>query len=66
MDFVTANSADPDEMTHSVAFHLGFPCEIKYPIRVSGLQRLNISYIWVQKLACFLTDRIRYSFYSVK
>ena len=63
MDFVTANSADPDEMTHHVAFHLGFPCAIKYPIRVSGIQRLNISYIWVQKLACFLTDRIRYSFY---
>ena len=33
MDFVIASSADPDEMTHRVAFHLGIPCAIKYPIR---------------------------------
>ena len=33
MDFVKANSADPDAMMHRVAFHLGLPCSIKYPVR---------------------------------
>ena len=54
MDFVIANSADPDEMTHHVAFHLGLPCSMKCPIRgflyTKGIQRFIISYIWVQKL----------------
>ena len=67
IDYVITNSADSDEMTHRVAFHLGLPCSIKYPIRgawyTKGIQRLNISYIWVQKLPCFTTDQIRYSFY---
>ena len=67
MDFVIANSADPDEMTHHVAFYLGLPCSMKYPIRgfwyTKGIQRLIISYIWVQKLPCFTTDQIRHSFY---
>ena len=40
MDFVLANSAGPDEMTHRVAFHLDFPRSIKYPIRVLGIQRI--------------------------
>ena len=43
MDFVITNSADPDEMTHHVAFYLGHPCSIKYPIRgfwyTKGIQR---------------------------
>ena len=69
MDFVIANSADQDEMTHHVAFHLGLPCSIKYPIRgfwyTKRIQRLIISYIWVQKLPCFTADQIRYSFYCV-
>ena len=67
MDFIIANSADPFEMTHRVAFHLGLPCSIKYPIRgfwyTKGIQRLSISYIRVHKLPCFTTDQIRYSFY---
>ena len=67
MDFVLANSADPDEMTHRVAFHLSLPCSIKYPIRgfwyTKDIQRFSISYIRVQKLPCFTTDQIRYSFY---
>ena len=67
MDYVITNSADPDEMTHRVAFHLGLPGLIKYPIRgfwyTKGIQRLNIPYIWVQELPCFTTDQIRYSFY---
>ena len=49
MDFAITNSADPDKMTHRVAFHLGLPCSIKYPISgfwyTKGIQRLNISYI---------------------
>ena len=67
MDFIIANSADPYEMTNRVAFHLGLPCSIKYPIRgfwyTKGIQRLSISYIRVQKLSCLTTDQIRYSFY---
>ena len=71
VDFVMANSADPDEMTHHVAFHFGLPCSMKYPIRGfwyskgTSIQGLIISYIWVQKLPCFTTDQIRYSFYCV-
>ena len=38
--FAITNSADPDKITHRVAFHLGLPCSIKYPIRVSGIQRV--------------------------
>ena len=34
MDFVVANCADPDEMPHYVAFHLGLHCLPKYPFRV--------------------------------
>ena len=30
--FVLANSADPDEMPHSAAFHLGLHCLPKYPV----------------------------------
>ena len=49
MDFAITNSADPDKMTHRVAFHLGLPCSIKYPIRgfwyTKGIRMLKISYI---------------------
>ena len=30
INFILANSADPDEMPHSVPFHLGFHCLQKY------------------------------------
>ena len=33
IEFVSPNSADPDEMPHSVAFHLGLHCLQKYLIR---------------------------------
>ena len=33
IDFVFANSADPDEMLHYAAFHLGLHCLPKYPFR---------------------------------
>ena len=31
IDFVLANNADPDEMPHYAAFHLGLHCSPKYP-----------------------------------
>ena len=31
--FTLANIADPDEMSHSAAFHLGFHCLQKYQFR---------------------------------
>ena len=33
IDFVLASSADPDEMPHYVAFHLGLHCLPKHPFR---------------------------------
>ena len=33
--FIEVNSADPDEMPHIVAFHLGLHCLPKYSIRDS-------------------------------
>ena len=33
IDFVFAKSADPDEMQHNAAFHLGLHCLRKYPFR---------------------------------
>ena len=33
IDSVLANSVDPDEMPHNVAFHLGFNCLPKYLFR---------------------------------
>ena len=30
---ILADSADPDEMQHYAAFHLGLPCLPKYPFR---------------------------------
>ena len=33
VDFVIANSADPDEMPHYAAFHLGLHCLPKYTFR---------------------------------
>ena len=33
IEFVLANSADPDEMPHKAAFHLGLQCLSKYTFR---------------------------------
>ena len=30
IDFILANSPDPDEMWHNVAFHVGLHCLLKY------------------------------------
>ena len=38
---VITNSADPDEMLHYAAFHLGLHYLSKYCLGVSGLQRVN-------------------------
>ena len=42
INFVFANSADPDEMLHYAAFHLGLYCLSKYPLRGFSLQRANL------------------------
>ena len=36
IDFVLANSADPDEMPHNAAFHLGLRCFSKCSLRGFG------------------------------
>ena len=41
INLVLANSADPDEMSHGVTFHLGLHGLPKYLFKVSGLQRNN-------------------------
>ena len=35
---ILINSADPDEMQHYAAFHLGLHCLLKYPFRGSQLR----------------------------
>ena len=40
IDFVSANSADPDEMLHYAAFHLGRHCLRKYPLRGTLVRKL--------------------------
>ena len=37
--FILENSADPDEMQYSAAFHLGLHCFSQYPFR--GFQQIN-------------------------
>ena len=49
-------------ITHHVAFHLGLPCSIKYPIRVSGIQRVYkclTSLIFGYK-SCHVLQRIKF------
>ena len=41
IDFVLANSADPDEIPLYVGFYLGLQCLPKYLFRVSGPQRVG-------------------------
>ena len=43
MDFVLANSADPDEMPPYAAFHLGLHCLQSTGLGVSAPQRLRNS-----------------------
>ena len=39
--FVSVNSADPDEMPHYAAYHLGLHCLPKYLLGASSLQRVK-------------------------
>ena len=62
MNYVITNSADPDEISHRVAFHLGLPCSIKYPIRgfwytrvYKGLTSLIFGY-----KSCHVLQRIKF------
>ena len=43
IDFVVANSADPDEMPHYAAFHLGLHCLPKYLFRGFRGQKFHSS-----------------------
>ena len=46
--FVTANSADPDEMQCYVAFHLGFHCLPKYLF--TRMKRVNNNFFFQSKM----------------
>ena len=43
IDFVLANSGDPDEMRHFRLFHLGLRCLQKYLFRGFSLKRVNLN-----------------------
>ena len=62
MDFVVAKSADPDELTHN-GISSGSSLFDKNLIRgfwyTKGIQRINISYIRVQKSPCFTTEKFQ-------
>ena len=45
MIFILANIADPDEMPHYVAFHLGLHCLSKSELPVKGLFDFIESYV---------------------
>ena len=62
MDFVITNNADPDEMTHRVAFHLGLPYSIKYPIRGSGIYRVykGLTSLIFGYNSCHVLQRIKF------
>ena len=59
MDFVIANSADPDEMTHHVAFHLDLPCSMKCPISIQRVYKGLSSLIFGYK-SCHVLQRIKF------
>ena len=64
MDFVIANSAGPDEITHHVAFPLGLPYSIKYPFRgfwyTKGIQRLKLTSLIIGYKSCHVLQRIKF------
>ena len=41
IEIILANKGDPDEMQHSVIFHLGLHCFSSTPSGVSSIQRVN-------------------------
>ena len=54
---ILANSADPDEMHHYAAFHLGLHCLPKYPLGVSSIQRAKGYLAGNVGMMCRVTDR---------
>ena len=60
MDFVKANSADSDEMTHHVAFHLGLPCSMKYPILVYKGYTKAYHLLYLGTQSCHVLHRIKF------
>ena len=60
IDFVLANSADPDEMLHYAVFHLGLHCLPKYPFKhfwshpYCHIQELGVS-IFIQVFLYYCT-----------
>ena len=48
--FISATSADPDEMPHNVAFHLGLHCLPKFSFR--GFQYTKGIRSWRKELKC--------------
>ena len=64
IDSVLANSADPDEMLHNAAFHLGLYCLSKCLFRqsthlgVSGLQKVKLSNTFLSLFSSTVFDLI--------
>ena len=52
--FILANSANPDEMWHSVAFHLDLQCLPKYSFRCFQYKKDSIWHCLGRKNACLI------------
>ena len=58
IDFVLANSVDPDEMLLYAAFHLGLHCLLKYLFwGFEGLSKIANGYLCLTKTILVLTDK---------
>ena len=62
--FILANSADPDEMLHNVAFHLGHRCLPKYLFRGFWSTRGNIFMLQASRYECVPENY--FSYFSAK
>ena len=56
IDYVLANSADPNEMPHIAAFHLGLNCLQKYSFKEEPANKGLISTFWAFPFSC-VTDK---------
>ena len=61
VDFVFANSADPDEMPHPVAFHLGLHCLQNYPLHL-GVCSLQMVNNWIMQFCVYTTFKCSYTY----
>ena len=50
--FVSANSVDPDEMPHHVAFHLGLHCLPKYAFRSHKYIKQRVNFALTHHMDC--------------